>query len=52
MFTVTGRSVNGPGYGIYVQSKKLQTVVSCNNAVTAAGDGFPPVLVAWRACFT
>jgi hypothetical protein len=35
--------VNGPGYGIYVQNKRLQTVVACNNIVTAAGRGFSTV---------
>ena len=40
VFTGNRAQVNGPGYGIYVQSKRLQTVVSCDNAVTAAGNGF------------
>lgn len=35
--------VNGPGYGIYVQNKRLQTVVACNNVVTAAGSGFSTI---------
>jgi hypothetical protein len=35
--------VNGPGYGIYVQSKRLQTVVACNNVVSAAGRGFSTI---------
>jgi hypothetical protein len=35
--------VNGPGYGIYVQSKKLQSVVACNNVVSAAGSGFSTI---------
>ncbi len=35
--------VNGPGYGIYVQSKRLQTVVACNNVVSAAGSGFSTI---------
>jgi hypothetical protein len=35
--------VNGPGYGIYVQSKSLQTVVACNNVVSAAGRGFSTI---------
>ncbi len=35
--------VNGPGYGIYVQNKKLETVVACNNVVIAAGSGFSTV---------
>ncbi len=35
--------VNGPGYGIYVPSKSLQTVVACNNVVSAAGRGFSTI---------
>lgn len=35
--------VNGPGYGIYVQSKSLHTVVACNNVVAAAGQGLTSV---------
>jgi hypothetical protein len=35
--------VNGPGYGIYVQNKRLQTVVACNNVVTGAGSGFSTI---------
>jgi hypothetical protein len=32
--------VNGPGYGFYVQSKRLNDVVYCNNTATAAQSGF------------
>jgi hypothetical protein len=32
--------VNGPGYGIYVQSKRLRTIVFCDNQVMGAGRGF------------
>ena len=39
--------VNGPGYGIYVQNKRLQTVVACNNVVTGAAKGFSSV--AWSS---
>jgi Right handed beta helix region len=35
--------VNGPGYGIYVQHKRLQTVVACDNQVTAAGRGLSTI---------
>ena len=35
--------VNGPGYGIYVQNKRLETVVACNNVVIAAGLGFSTI---------
>jgi hypothetical protein len=32
--------VNGPGYGIFVQNKRLKTVVYCGNKVTGAQSGF------------
>jgi hypothetical protein len=32
-------TVNGPGYGIYVQHSELQAVVACDNVVTGAGSG-------------
>jgi len=35
--------VNGPGYGIYVQSKRLQAVVACDNEVSSAGRGFSTI---------
>lgn len=31
--------VNGPGYGVYVQSKSLKTVVACNNTADGAAKG-------------
>lgn len=31
--------VNGPGFGIYVQSRHLGTVVACNNVATGAAAG-------------
>jgi hypothetical protein len=43
VFTDNRAQVNGPGYGIYVQNKRLQTVVACNNVVTAAGSGFSTI---------
>ena len=43
VFTGNRATVNGPGYGIYVQSKRLETVVACDNVVTAAGSGFSTV---------
>ncbi|MGO9781637.1 MAG: hypothetical protein ACLPQY_18020 [Streptosporangiaceae bacterium] len=43
VFTGNRAQVNGPGYGIYVQSKRLQTVVACNNVVGAAGSGFSTI---------
>lgn len=36
VFRSNEMTVNGPGYGIFVQSKHLQTVVYCGNEVTAA----------------
>jgi len=35
--------VNGPGNGFYVQNKRLQTVVACNNKVKSAGRGFSTI---------
>lgn len=35
--------VNGPGYGIYVQSKHLQTVVGCDNQVSGASRGLSTI---------
>jgi hypothetical protein len=32
-------SVNGPGYGIYVQHRSLATVLTCDNTATAAESG-------------
>ena len=43
IFTGNRAQVNGPGYGFYVQSHNLQTVVACNNVVSAAGSGFSTV---------
>lgn len=35
--------VGGPGYGIYVQSHHLGTVVACSNQATGAGQGLSNV---------
>jgi len=43
VFTGNRAQVNGPGYGVYVQSKSLQTVVACSNVVSAAGSGFSTI---------
>ncbi len=43
VFLSNGGQVNGPGYGIYVQSKRLETVVACNNTVGAAARGLSTV---------
>jgi hypothetical protein len=43
VFRANKLAVNGPGYGIYVQSKRLHTVVACDNKVTGAGRGFSTV---------
>jgi hypothetical protein len=32
-------TVNGPGYGYYVQSKRLETDVACSNVETGAAKG-------------
>jgi hypothetical protein len=44
VFTGNRGQVNGPGYGIYVQSKHLMTVLACSNDVTdgASGDSNEP----------
>jgi hypothetical protein len=39
VFESNHAAVNGPGYGFYVQSKRLNDVVLCNNTVTAAQSG-------------
>jgi hypothetical protein len=38
-FTDNTAAVDGPGYGYYVQSKKLGTTVTCNNVETGAASG-------------
>jgi hypothetical protein len=40
VFESNHATVNGPGYGFYVQSKRLLDVVFCNNTVTGARRGF------------
>ena len=39
VFTGNRGQVNGPGYGIYVQSKHLMTVVACSNDVSGGASG-------------
>jgi hypothetical protein len=39
VFESNHATVNGPGYGFYVQSKRLHDVVLCNNTVTGAKSG-------------
>jgi hypothetical protein len=39
VFRANKLQVNGSGYGIYVQHKRLNTVVTCNNVVSGAGRG-------------
>lgn len=36
-------TVNGPGYGIYVQSEHLNTLVGCDNTVSGAQSGFSTI---------
>jgi hypothetical protein len=38
-FAANTLAVNGPGYGIYVQSKRLASVVTCDNKVSGAQLG-------------
>jgi hypothetical protein len=33
-------TVNGPGYGIYIQSKRLHDAVACSNKVSGAAKGY------------
>jgi hypothetical protein len=40
VFESNHATVKGPGYGFYVQSKRLLAVVLCNNTVTGAQSGF------------
>ena len=40
VFSHNHAAVHGPGYGIYVQNRRLGTVVSCSNVVTSAVAGF------------
>jgi hypothetical protein len=39
VFTGNVLKVNGPGYGVYIQSKRLGGVVGCDNTVTGAAQG-------------
>jgi hypothetical protein len=39
VFTANVLTVNGPGYGIYVQQERLASVVACDNKVAAAQRG-------------
>jgi hypothetical protein len=35
--------VNGPGYGFYIQSKKLNATVACDNTVSGAASGLSTI---------
>ena len=39
IFRGNDAAFSGPGYGIYVQSSHLGTIVTCNNVATGAGGG-------------
>jgi hypothetical protein len=39
VFTGNHALVHGPGFGIYVESSDLRTVVACNNTAAGAGSG-------------
>ena len=43
VFRKNDAHVNGPGYGIYVQSRHLQTVVACNNVASGARQGLSTI---------
>ena len=36
-------NVNGPGYGFYIQSRKLNATVACDNSVSDAASGFSTI---------
>jgi hypothetical protein len=39
VFRTNRAEVDGPGYGFYVQSSSLQTLIACDNSAVAAGRG-------------
>ncbi len=43
VFRGNDAQVNGPGYGYYVQNKRLQTIVACNNKVSGAAKGLSTI---------
>jgi hypothetical protein len=43
VFRGNDAQVNGPGYGYYVQNKRLQTIVACNNKVNGAAKGLSTI---------
>jgi hypothetical protein len=43
VFRKNDAQVNGPGYGFYVQSRRLRTVVACNNVVSGARRGLSTI---------
>ena len=44
VFRANDAQVNGPGHGYYVQNKRLQTVVACNNEVSGAAGGLSTIV--------
>ena len=46
IFRANEAQVNGPGYGFFVQNKRLRTVVACDNKVSRAGRGFSTIACA------
>jgi hypothetical protein len=43
VFRGNDAQVNGPGHGYYVQNKRLQTIVACNNTVNGASEGLSTI---------
>jgi Right handed beta helix region len=43
VFLANHAQVNGPGYGIYVQSRDLRTVVACSNVAVSARQGLSTI---------
>ena len=44
VFRANDAQVNGPGHGYYVQNKRLQTLVACNNEVSGAAGGLSTIV--------
>lgn len=44
VFRGNDAQVNGPGHGYFVQNKRLQTIVACNNKVTGAAEGLSTIV--------
>ena len=43
VFRANDARVNGPGHGFYIQSKRLQAIVACDNEVSGAQLGLSTI---------